>query len=437
MNRIIPIVMCYVLIVATVQCWADDRVRAFIAESDASQKTLVGQKVNVIVEVLSETHFSGSTRIDLPDIAGAVFYKPEERAVVGSKEIDGKTFSTQRHELAFYAQRAGSFEIPSLTVRFGVAGVGGAKATEYRNQTQAMQIKAVMPPGAENLTSLITATELKVTEVWNPQPNQQFTAGNAIKRTITFTAPDIPGMVFPEIHIAQVNGLKIYRDRATIHDKINRGSLVGERVDTLTYVCQSAGTYQLPAIQIQWWDLSSKQLKTILLPEVNFGVKPSPHQKSDVFLANDHQSSPSRKSLLAGGIILFALGFTLFKFRVTLLHDFTQWKKGLTESEAAYFKRVTASITPAEMVNAIHQWLQKMPTYRKGQALTHFADKQNDTHLRGQIEHLQRATISLDDPWDKTQLIIALKQTRKDILRKNKKLTDTATRGTLKPLNPK
>jgi hypothetical protein len=437
MRRAISIMMSCALLMAASECWANERVRAFVAKSEASEDTFVGQKVNIIVEVLSETHFSGATRIDLPDIAGAVFYKPEERAVVGSKEMDGKTFSTQRHELAFYAQRAGSFEIPSLTVRFGVAGVGGEKATEYKNQTQAIQIKTVMPPGTEKLTRLITATDLKVTEVWNPQPNKEFIAGNAIKRKITFTAPDIPGMVFPKIHIAQMDGLKIYRDRATIHDKINRGSLIGERVDTLTYVCQSAGTYQLPAIQIQWWDLSSGQLKTIQLPDVRFKVKPSPHQNSNVVLAARNRPRNSWKSLLGGGMVLVVIGFMIFKFRGAILNQFTLWKTHWTEGEPAYFKRIETSQTPPEILNAIHQWLQKLAAHTKGQTLTHFANEHGHQDLRDQFGDLQRATVSPDIPWDKAQIIIALKRTRKNILRENTKLTNSTTNAALKPLNPK
>jgi len=85
MRRAVSIMMSCALLMAASQSRANERVRAFVEKSDASKNTFVGQKVAIIVEVLSETHFSGATRIDLPDIAGAVFYKPEERAVVGSR----------------------------------------------------------------------------------------------------------------------------------------------------------------------------------------------------------------------------------------------------------------------------------------------------------------------------------------------------------------
>ena len=125
----------------------------------------VGQKVPVIVEVLSATHFSGSTRFSLPDIAGAVFYKPEERAIVMSRDIDGVSYSVQRHEFSFYPQRADPFTIPGFSVRFGVAGNLGEPAKEYNKQTQPLPVKAVFPPGAKGLRSLISTTDLKVTRI--------------------------------------------------------------------------------------------------------------------------------------------------------------------------------------------------------------------------------------------------------------------------------
>jgi len=135
-------------------------------------------------------------------------------------------------------------------------------------------------------------------------------------------------------------------------------------------------------------------------------------------------------------MVLVAIGFMIFKFRRAILNQFTLWKTHWTEGEPAYFKRIEASQTPAEMLNAIHQWLQKLPAHPKGQTLTHFAHEQQRQDLSDPFENLQRAIISPDTPWDKTQLVHRLKQTRQDILQKNKRLTKSTTNAALSPLNP-
>ena len=403
-------------------------VRSFLS-SEKSESSIVGQKINIIVEVFSETHFSGSTRFTLPDIAGAVFYKPEERAVVSTQEIDGVSYSVQRHEFAFYPQRAGTFTIPPFNVRYGIAGKPGKKTTEHTTQTQAIEITAKMPPGAEKLHSLITTTELKVTESWSPAIKASYTAGNAIKRHITFRAPEMPGMVFPAIRIPETDGLKIYRARAEINDKINRGSLTGERSDTITYVCQEPGHYELPAVNIHWWDLDQQTLKTITLPAVTFKVTPSLNANKT---PEAKQSEPvlSKKIIFSTLIALLGVLFIFYKFRAPLQQRYTDWQKQRQESESATFKKITPDLSPADTLNAINHWLtHKASPYTN---LTDWVAQQSTPDLTQHVEVLQQAIISQDPHWNATPLIAALKKARSQDL-----LSDSSKASHLPPLNPK
>ena len=403
-------------------------VHSFLS-SEKSESCIVGQKIDIIIEVFSETHFSGSTRFTLPDIAGTVFYKPEERAVVGSKEVEGVTYSVQRHEFAFYPQRAGRFTIPPFDVRYGIAGKPGEKPTEHTTQTQAIEITAAMPPGAEKLHSLISTTDLKVTESWAPTLKASYTAGNAIKRHLTFRAPDMPGMVFPSIRIPETEGLKIYRARATINDKINRGSLIGERSDTITYICQEPGHYELPAVNIHWWNLDQQTLKVITLPAVTFEVTPSLNANKTPD-AKQNEPVLSKKIIFSTLIVLLGVLFTLYKFRRPLQQRYTDWQKQRQESESATFKKITPNLSPADTLNAINQWL----THTSGPHLnlTDWTTKHNTPDLNHHVEALQRAVVSQDPHWNAAPLIVALKKARSNDLR-----SDKAKASHLPALNPR
>ncbi len=407
-------------------------VQAFLG-TEKSEPYIVGQKITLVIEVLSETHFSGSTRFALPDIPGAVFYKPEERAVVSSKIIDDITYSAQRHEFAFYPQRPGNFEIPPFDVRYGIASPTGEKSTEHISPTTSIKITAAMPPGAESLHSLISTTALKVTESWSPEIKDSFIAGNAMKRHITFRASDMPGMVFPSIRIPEVDGLKIYRARAVINDKINRGSLTGERSDTITYVCQDPGHYELPAIAVHWWDLDQKILKLITLPAVTFEVTPSPYQNT-----NDENSSVSAqshstwigwKAITATLFFLLCAGGAIYRFRRPTKQRLAHWQHQRAESEAAYFKKITPDLTPAEMLNAITRWLDH--TDQTHLTLTDWAQKQNNPELIQHIEKLQHAVISQEPTFDAAALISTLKKERSAAA-----ISNIPKQNPLQPLNP-
>lgn len=418
-------------ITAQSQSAAPERVQISLASS-YNDPAWVGQRVTIYVELLSETFFAGPSRLSLPDIAGAVLYKPEERALVSSKTITGKTFSVQTHELSFYPQRAGEFVIPPFKVRFGVAGKPGEAAKEYSEQTEALNITAKMPPGAEHLSVLISATELKVTESWDPEPTDKITVGDAFKRSITFRAPDMPGMVFPSIDFPSTEGIKLYQERATVNDRINRGSLTGERTDRMTYLCEKPGNYTLPVIAIPWWDLNTKEMHKIILPAVNFEVLPG--EKIASLEVENQNPSPAIpwKSLTGFIIILILSSLILYRFRKSIQHSITEWQTRRSESESAYFKKITQASAPAQTLNAITAWFARSELQHDNLSLSSFAAAQNDVELGKQLETLQCAIVSNNNDWNPEPLIQALKQTRRAAL----KQSALQARPSLKPLNP-
>ncbi len=432
MNRSLSVLTLVLLWVFQSTAWPQSTTPELVQISLAPKTpdpVWVGQRVSIIVEVLSPTFFAGPTNFTLPDIAGAVFYKPQERALVSSKTIDGKTYSVQRHEFSFYPQRAGDFEIPPFKVRFGIAGKPGEEATEHSEQTTALKISSKMPPGAEHLSVLISTSNLKVDESWNPQASGTVTVGDAFKRTITFRAPDMPGMVFPTINFPEVEGLKLYQSRATVNDKIDRGSLTGERIEGITYLCEKPGSYSLPAIAIPWWNLNKKQMQKIILPAVSFEVEPG---NSSTSLADKTQNSVSlfpRKAVTVLSAFALIFAAVLFHFKNSILQQLTDWQTRRKESERAYFKKINEATSPARTLNAITAWLAHSEPNRETLSLHSFASEQNDPELTAQLEALQAAVVSQNSQWESTALINALRKTRQSAVERH-------SSPALQPLNP-
>jgi hypothetical protein len=73
-------------------------------------------------------------------------------------------------------------------------------------------------------------------------------------------------MAFPPFPAPQIDGLSIYRKDPEILDQSERGKLRGQRLDSITHVCQRAGHFVIPAVRLTWWDLDSKRLRTIDFP---------------------------------------------------------------------------------------------------------------------------------------------------------------------------
>jgi hypothetical protein len=141
--------------------------------------------------------------------------------------------------------------------------------------TTPVTFTAHFPLGAENLIGLLSARQLQVSEKWQPEPGKA-KAGEAFIRTIRFAAPEIPAMAFPSFPVPQIDGLGIYRKDPEILDQSERGKLRGQRLDSITYVCQRPGHFVIPAVRLTWWDPDSKRLRTIDFPVRELEVAPNP-----------------------------------------------------------------------------------------------------------------------------------------------------------------
>ncbi len=251
--------------------------RASIA---APETNWVGQRIIVVVEILAPGVFDSAPTFDLPDPHGMLLMPPAGSPILSSETIDGVSFTVQRHELSIFAQRAGEQTIPPLTVRFRYK----RNALDHDSipasvATAPIKFVTKLPPGAENLGSIISARDLQVVESWKPEPGKA-KAGDAFTRTITFSAPDIPAMAFPVFPTGMIDGIGVYPKPPEMLDETNRGNLSGKRRDTITYLCRRPGKFIIPAAQLKWFDLDAQKLQTIDFPAREITVAPNPAMPS-------------------------------------------------------------------------------------------------------------------------------------------------------------
>ena len=227
----------------------------------------VGQRLTLVVELFAPGFFASAATFDIPDPQGVLLMPSTEHPIVSSQDIDGVSYSVQRHELFAFPKRGGSQTIPSLPVRFAFkrSPLDQAKVSASVT-TDPVKFTVLLPPGAEGLGNVISARKLKVEETWHPELGKTtIKPGNAFTRTIIFSAPNLPGMVFPPFPADPIDGLGVYA-KHQILDQTERGELRGERRDVITYVFQRSGEFTIPAARLTWWDLDNKQLRSIDFP---------------------------------------------------------------------------------------------------------------------------------------------------------------------------
>ena len=61
-----------------------------------------------------------------------------------------------------------------------------------------------------------------------------------------------------------------------MNDRINRGDLTGSRIDSVTFICEQEGNYEIPEMRFQWWDPEQEVLAEKVIPARELAVVANP-----------------------------------------------------------------------------------------------------------------------------------------------------------------
>jgi hypothetical protein len=363
----------------------------------------VGQRLTIKVALLTTTFFAGAPVFQLPTIPHALLMQIEDHPVLGTEQIDDTTYNVQQHELAFFMLRPGVYAVPPFTVRFASAPRYGEPPVGHQLTTQAMQVEARMPPGAEHLPSLISTRALRVTQTWQPQPTQA-RLGDAFTRTITLSAPDVPGMVMPTLPLAQVDGLTVYPTPPVVQDRVERGIFTGQRMQTVTYVCERPGPITVPALSIPWWDVEKQSLRQVTLPALSLKV------------IAPRRSWPWWS---VGVVLLLAAGAGLcWRQRRAWRAAWERWQTQRQASEAEWFAHLHQACRAGDAVATYNALLRWLDCAHSGPGSATLADDllahHPDADLRRQVEALQAVVLRRDTSWNGLALAAALHRVRRE-----------------------
>ncbi|HTE35169.1 MAG TPA: hypothetical protein VK630_01375, partial [Reyranella sp.] len=227
---------------------------------------VIGQRVAVYVDVLFSGEMLRPPRVVLPEIPGAQILRFETQATTLSERVG------QRFEFALYARRGGTLTIPGPQVTL-LDRAGNEIGTASGPPAQ---LTIAVPPGVDATQPLIATTRATLEEQWTPTPTKALKAGDALVRTITREADDVPAMAMPALAFPAPAGVRVYIDPPQSEDRQNRGAATGRRIDKVTYVFEAGGRFTLPGVAQPWWDLEARRLHDETRPAVTVSVTAPP-----------------------------------------------------------------------------------------------------------------------------------------------------------------
>lgn len=369
-----------------VPAWAADVVvRTGI---DPASGVVVGQPIRLHVDVLFAGSMPRPPRVRLGDAPGAQTLRFETQGVTMRDEIGGHAYVGQQFEFVIFPRRGGAIEIPAaeITLIDAAGDVFGAARGEPQ------RIAVAVPPGIDASGPVIAAKQVTVSQTWEPDPGRtHLKAGDALIRTVRRQAADVPAMGMPDLAFPAPNGVRLYRDAPRSADRINRGSVTGERIDRVTYVFEKPGAYDLPSIVQPWWDLGDRQARTETLPGVRVSVAAAAAPAGPRPVAGTRWSWTAITMLCAA----LLLGVPAWLLRKRVAARWSRWRADQAASEAAArsaLRRAARTGDAGATYEALTVWLRRLPPGDCRRI-------REDRRLARPIEQLERALFGVDGDW--------------------------------------
>lgn len=252
-----------------------DEVVSFEAEIDRSSLYVQGQlQLTLRVQQAVNLESRSITELDIP---GAYVQTLGQNSF--QRMIEGRPWLVHEIRYAIFPEASGELVIPAQTFS-GRLGAGRRTLFDtlpagqlIRRRSEAIAVNVKPRPADFPAATWLPAADLGIEEQWSAPPDT-LRVGDSVTRTIRVTADGLQGAQLAPIEHAQIAGLRAYPDQPVIDNVHGAKGLTGIRTDSLALVAVQDGEYELPAIEVPWWDTGSDTLRVARLPARRLRVLP-------------------------------------------------------------------------------------------------------------------------------------------------------------------
>jgi len=216
--------------------------------------------------------------------------QPSGVAAVVKKLGDDRSYETRRNghlykvierDYAIFPQGSGTLQIPALQFDGTVADGNsrfdpfGRQGRRVRQRSQSLQVEVLPLPADLGSRPWIPATAVKLQDDWQQQV-PKLVVGEPATRTLRLSASGVLAAQLPKLRPALPSGFKSYPDQPRREDQLSNSGVTGLVEQKIALVPTRPGHYQLPALDLDWWNVVSEQWQHLHLAALSVDVAPSP-----------------------------------------------------------------------------------------------------------------------------------------------------------------
>lgn len=181
------------------------------------------------------------------------------------KIINNRRYKVFEKRYAMFPQKSGTLTIGG--VEFNGQYVDRRRALRTKVlRADPIQIKVKPKPAATAGSNLwLPAQKVQIREEW-PNDPPQFVMGTPLTRTLTIAANGLTSSQLPSLGTQSNKDMKFYPDNPEFRDNKNDKGIVGIRQEKVAMIPTKTGEFELPAIEIPWWNTKKDKLEYATIP---------------------------------------------------------------------------------------------------------------------------------------------------------------------------
>jgi hypothetical protein len=292
------------------------------------------------------------------------------------KDINGVRHGVIEIRYALFPQKSGELTIPAqLFSATTVAPATGdqygsrfGRSTQVKSPTIPLTVKA-KPAEYPADVPWLPARSLTLVEAWSPEPADA-QLGEALTRSLLLKADGLTSSQLPPIGSTEVPGLRSYPDQPTLNNEITANGVSGSREQREALVATRTGDFQLPPVEVVWWNTLDDRLERSTLPGRNLLVADNPNIQQPAIDAPDVPEQREARRLWPWQLSSALLALT------TLL-GFGLWLHA--RSQPAVIRTVQTGPTPRSLLDDLKRACLANDTQATRHALDAWARQQPET----------------------------------------------------------
>ncbi len=246
---------------------ADITPQQVVAQEQLLLKVRLLRRIDLISGQLTEPQPGGVTAV-VKKLGDARSYETRR---------NGQIYKVIERDYAIFPQGSGTLIIPALQFD-GTVADGSTRFDPFsrqgqrvRRKTQPLQVEVLPLPTDLDQRPWIPATTLRLQDDWQQQV-PQFVVGEPVTRTLRLIVGGVLSAQLPILQLHLPDGFKGYPDQPYREDQLSRGGITGVLEQKIALVPTRPGHYQLPAIDLDWWDVTAGKWQSAHLDAISIDV---------------------------------------------------------------------------------------------------------------------------------------------------------------------